>query len=327
MAVEDPPGVLNVDSTDSAVLRHAMQAILGGAVGAFAGGIGATNGAAHGVCTAGSLAVTQNGTPNMSVNVAAGTALITGTASALQGPYSFYNDATVNLVVAAADATNPRKDLVIAQVRDATYDGTGVRDARLTVVTGTPAASPVDPSLAAHPNALVLARIDVPALDTAIGTAQITDLRTRAGREELRRFPWQFYTPALGGSGWSLGTGGGSFGRYLEIGEIVFIHARLIFGTSGATFGAAMPTVSLPSTPQEGAAGLPLWNTMRCEYMDASPSNSYEGKAFLSGATVGLGVTLVNATYPVITLVSNTVPITWAASDEIRVSGWYMKAA
>lgn len=183
MTVKTTP-LVNVESIDSEVIRDIFRGVLGGAPGSFAGGIGATNGGAHGVCGATHLAVSQSGTPGPSVDVAAGVAIITGTASALQGPYGFVNDAAVTLAIAPGDATNPRKDLVIAQTRDGTYDGTGIRQNRLTVVTGTPAASPADPSLAAFPGALVLARVDVPALDTSITNSQITDLRTFAGRQE-----------------------------------------------------------------------------------------------------------------------------------------------
>jgi hypothetical protein len=117
----------------------------------------------------------------MSVNVAAGGAFIRGTQNANQGAYHLWNDGTVNLAISAADATNGRRDLVIAQVRDSYYSGS-TDDARLTVVTGTPAAVPADPSLASFPNALVLARITVAAGDTAINTADITDLRPLANQ-------------------------------------------------------------------------------------------------------------------------------------------------
>lgn len=180
MTVETPPGVLNGVSTDAKIQRRTTQALAGGEVGSFAGGAEATNGAAHGVCGYTHLAVSQSGTPGMSVDVAAGIALITGTVSAEQGPYSVYNDAAVTLSIAAADATNDRRDLVIAQVRDSSYSGAD-DDARLTVVTGTPDAAPVDPSLASYPNALVLARVAVAANDTAITNGEITDLRTKAG--------------------------------------------------------------------------------------------------------------------------------------------------
>ena len=157
-----------------------LGGMLGTVTGSFAGGV-ASSDPAHGVVRATDFAVTQNGTPNMSVNVAAGGAFIRGTLNANQGAYHVWNDGTVNLSITAADATNGRRDLVIAQVRDAAYSG-ATNDARITVVTGTAAASPVDPSLASFPNALVLARITVAAGDTAINTADITDLRTLANQ-------------------------------------------------------------------------------------------------------------------------------------------------
>lgn len=157
-----------------------LGGMLGTVTGSFAGGV-ASSDPAHGVVRTGDFAVTQNGTPNMSVNVAAGGAFIRGTLNANQGAYHVWNDGTVNLSISAADATNGRRDLVIAQVRDAAYSG-ATNDARITVVTGTPAASPADPSLASFPNALVLARITVAAGDTAINTADITDLRTLANQ-------------------------------------------------------------------------------------------------------------------------------------------------
>lgn len=157
-----------------------LGGMLGTVTGSFAGGV-ASSDPAHGVVRATDFAVTQNGTPNMSVNVAAGGAFIRGTLNANQGAYHVWNDGTVNLSITAADATNGRRDLVIAQVRDAAYSG-ATNDARITVVTGTAAASPVDPSLASFPNALVLARITVAAGDTNINTADITDLRPLANQ-------------------------------------------------------------------------------------------------------------------------------------------------
>ena len=169
-----------------------LGGMLGTVTGSFAGGV-ASSDPAHGVVRATDFAVTQNGTPNMSVNVAAGGAFIRGTLNANQGAYHVWNDGTVNLSITAADATNGRRDLVIAQVRDAAYSG-ATNDARITVVTGTAAASPVDPSLASFPNALVLARITVAAGDTAINTADITDLRPVAN--QVGKIP-TFNTSAL----------------------------------------------------------------------------------------------------------------------------------
>ena len=180
MTVRSVPIFLQAGSHPAEETRLMLGGMLGTVTGSFAGGVASAD-PAHGVVRATDFAVTQNGTPNMSVNVAAGGAFIRGTLNANQGAYHVWNDGTVNLSISAADATNGRRDLVIAQVRDAAYSG-ATNDARITVVTGTPAASPADPSLASFPNALVLARITVAAGDTAINTADITDLRTLANQ-------------------------------------------------------------------------------------------------------------------------------------------------
>src|SRR5579859_4630554 len=124
---------------------------------------------------AGDLAVTANGTPNMTVNVAAGEAIINGTENATsQGAYEALNDATVNLAIAASDPTNPRIDIVVAKVQDAQYSG-ATNAWSLAVVTGTPAGSPAAP--ATPNNAIVLAQIAVAANATTITSGNITDKR------------------------------------------------------------------------------------------------------------------------------------------------------
>jgi len=125
----------------------------------------------------GELAVTQSGTPGMSVQVAAGWAWILGTTTATQGMYYTYNDAAVTLTVTTANATNPRIDKVCLTVRDAAYAGSS-NDCILQVVAGTPAASPSAPATPA--TSIVLATIAVAAGATSITNANITDARTRA---------------------------------------------------------------------------------------------------------------------------------------------------
>lgn len=179
MSVETPPWALQAGSHPARTTRNMLAALMSAPVQAETAGISLSAGGAHGVCLPGDLVVTQNGTPNMSVNVAAGRALVRSTeaGSLGAGVYTFLNDGVVNLTIAAADATNPRRDLVVAQIRDAEYSG-GSNDARLFVVTGTPAASPVDPAV---PNScVVLARVAVAALASSITNANITDLRVRA---------------------------------------------------------------------------------------------------------------------------------------------------
>ena len=115
---------------------------------------------------------------NMSVDVRAGGVLIPGTQETHQGFYHLHNTSAVNVAIAAADGTHPRIDLVVAKVRDSEYSGS--TDAgSIEVYTGTPAASPVEPSVGT--NSYVLARVDVPAGATSITTARITDRRDILG--------------------------------------------------------------------------------------------------------------------------------------------------
>jgi hypothetical protein len=133
---------------------------------------------APGVIKAADLLVSAHGTPNMSVDVAAGSAVVAGTQNPNQGSYYFFNDAVVNLVIAASDPTNPRNDLIVARIQDADY--TPPSAASLAVVTGTPAGSPVDPALPA--NSLVLARVRVDATVTTIVAGKVTDLRVQPSK-------------------------------------------------------------------------------------------------------------------------------------------------
>lgn len=162
MAARNPPIFLQAGSHPAEHVRRWIHAMSGGS---------------EGVINSGDFLVTQNGTPNMTVNIAAGRAFILGDSASLQGTYFVENDATINTAVAAADGTNPRIDRVIAEVRDAAYAGAD-NDWRVRIITGTPAGSPVAPALPI--NAISLATLSVPALDTTIGTAQITDTRPRS---------------------------------------------------------------------------------------------------------------------------------------------------
>ena len=174
MTVSTPPVFLQDGSHTAEEVRQMMANLFGCDTSSFAGGIGAAD-PGHGVVRAGHLAVSENGTPNMSVNVAAGGAFIRGSQAAAQGVYSFYNDGTVNLTIDAADPTNGRKDLIVAQVRDSAYAGSD-DDARLFVVKGTAAGSPADPTVPA--DCLVLARVNVGAGVSSITNANIDELRT-----------------------------------------------------------------------------------------------------------------------------------------------------
>lgn len=183
MPVESLPWSIQGQSHPATVARNATAAMLGAPAAAVSPAAQIlTAGGSHGVVGSGDLAVAQNGTPNMSVNVAAGRAVVRfGNASSLTaGASTIFNDATTNVAIAASDPTNPRIDLVCIEIRSATEYGQAANDARFFVIQGTPAAVPAVPALTTAPNSLVLAQVSVAAAATTIVTANITDKRTWA---------------------------------------------------------------------------------------------------------------------------------------------------
>jgi hypothetical protein len=130
--------------------------------------------ATTGIINSASLSVTQNTPPGLSVVVASGWAAIVGTTQANMGTYVTYNDASVVLSLNTANPTNPRIDLICATVNDAYYTGS-LNNVVIQAIAGTPAGSPVAPSLPA--NSITLATVAVGAGATAITNANITDTR------------------------------------------------------------------------------------------------------------------------------------------------------
>ena len=112
-----------------------------------------------------------------SVDVAAGAAWVEGdTNTARQPTYRCINDATINLGI-SPDPSNPRKVLILIQVTDEAFDGTG-RDVEMVALHGTPAASPADPTL--PDSAYKVATLTVPAAAADSSAYTITDDRGAA---------------------------------------------------------------------------------------------------------------------------------------------------
>ena len=128
------------------------------------------------------LAVSQSGTPAMSVSIAAGWAIILGDYTSNMGAYSVYNDAAVSGTITTADATNPRIDRVCLTVADSAYTGS-TNTVTVNVVAGTPAGSPTAP--ATPVNSISLATVAVAAGATTITNANITDTRVRTEIDEV----------------------------------------------------------------------------------------------------------------------------------------------
>jgi hypothetical protein len=158
--------------------------------------------ATTGIVNSTSMAVTQNSPTGMSVLVAPGWAVIIGDYQPNMGVYTVYNDGSNPLVITTADPTNPRIDVVCATVQDSYYSGTA-DDVILQVVAGTPAASPVAPTL--PDNSISLATVLVGAGVGNITNSNITDTRVLT----TTNMPIGDITAVSPGAGL---TGGGSTG-------------------------------------------------------------------------------------------------------------------
>ena len=131
------------------------------AMGALAGGATTTRplGARSGV-RPGTPTTTVTATPTVwTVNPHAG--ILDVQTSAIAGPYQYAIDAAVTGAVTAANATNPRKDIVYVKLDDpAEGDGSSVPAVTPLYLAGTAAAVPVPPATPAR--SMVLAIINVP---------------------------------------------------------------------------------------------------------------------------------------------------------------------
>lgn len=123
-------------------------------------------------------------TPSLSLTVEAGHMIVTRSG---QGPFLGYLGTQSTLTIAAADPTNPRIDRIVAQIYDTTIGDSLVGLSPLPsspgcfvirAVTGTPAGSPVAPTLTA--GQISLANIAVAANATQITSVNITDNRKSA---------------------------------------------------------------------------------------------------------------------------------------------------
>jgi microcystin-dependent protein len=133
----------------------------------------------EGVIGTTSFAVTQRAIPAMSVDVAAGVAVVQGDDQAFQGKYLCREEAVTSAVtITAAPGSGTRHDIVVLKVNDPNAGGAAGNNAVIQVVTGVASGSPVDPAIPA--SALPLARVRVASGTGTITNAMIDDLRLQS---------------------------------------------------------------------------------------------------------------------------------------------------
>ena len=163
MAIQTVPAFEQNASHSAALFRQSASA-------AFVSG---------GILAAGELALTQQGTPNMSIVLGAGRAKVVGNSVSppaglsftTQAMYDTLNDAPLTLTVTASNATNARIDAAWVQVQDSFYSG-AANTAVPGVTAGVPAPSPAVPAIPT--NAILLGYIAVGANVTTIVNANIS---------------------------------------------------------------------------------------------------------------------------------------------------------
>lgn len=130
-----------------------------------------------GVVVPGALLCTAVG--GMTINIAKGAAFISGTTSPTQGTYHCFNDADKTIDCATADGANDRLDAVVGVVQDTAYDGSGLNQWQIQIITGTPSGSPALPTL--PDSCQLFGTVLVKAGHTDLtGYASVTDNRVRA---------------------------------------------------------------------------------------------------------------------------------------------------
>ncbi|MFJ2279218.1 hypothetical protein ACIOEZ_34280 [Streptomyces sp. NPDC087866] len=146
----------------------------------------------QGITTGLDLKVTALGTPGAGVQISAGSAVIAGAVSPIQGHYSAYNIGPDTVSISAAGGT-PRSDMLVLRVEDPDYEGT--RDPAVDPIVFWEVVPNVGSSATTVPSgysAIPLARIDIPASTGTITNAMIKDLR-KVANPRRERVPYPYY--------------------------------------------------------------------------------------------------------------------------------------
>lgn len=172
-----------------------------------------------------STTVSLSGTGSMTWNVAAHAGVIDGE-PASAGPYLYATDGTDTGTITAANATNPRVDIIYVRVDDADQDASGLRGGTVGYLSGTPAATPYAPATPAR--SIVIADINVPASGGGAPTVS-------------------WVAPVFADTGWitlpSVLTGGGVYYRVTR-GVVYIVIDGVVTTVSGTVL-----TVSTSSLP------------------------------------------------------------------------------
>lgn len=296
------------------------------------------------------------------ITVTPGAGIVQSAASATAGAYWAWLDANATLTLTAADAANPRSDLVYLRVRDTDEDGSGARDCAPIYLAGTPAASPTTPSIPGGTSGIILGVISVPksgsgsptvstttrqlavasggilpvADPTALAASGLYVGQTRFnvsrgliewwnGSAYVAPGDWTTYAPAWTSTGTAPTPGNGVFsGRYCRVGKTIHLQLYALFGST-SNAGTGEWRFSLPVTAASIGSGTRYWLGAA---LGTNPGTAYwPGTALVQAA--GTTVAIVSDTTAAGSGSAQwgaTVPYTWTNTHYLSLSISYEAA-
>lgn len=223
---------------------------------------------AEGVTEGDDLKVTELSTPGGGVQIADGSAIVTGRYDPFQGSYAVCNLGSDTVDIAANGAGSTRYDMVIIRVEDPQYEGD--LDPEVDPINYLHVIPNVSSTATTIPGGLTgipLARIAIPVSTSTITDAMITDLRKVANPRKERRLstqsPGSMSTGIGGSTSWSyFSTAGGANIPIPDWATKVIVKIDVspirydlgdFYGKIGATLGASLVTQDILLDDNQGS--------------------------------------------------------------------------
>jgi hypothetical protein len=287
----------NAPAYTGQALRDALSVLMG--VAPAGRPLGAVSGVREGTPT---NTVTMSGGGSTTWNVAAHSGILDTESAAAAGGYLYSVDGTDTGTITAADATNPRIDIIYVKVNDTIQDGSGLTSVTVNYLAGTPAATPSAPATPAR--GLAIAQINVPV--SGGGAPTVSWVAPVA----MNRGAWTAYTPTL--TNITLGNGTMT-ARFTQVGAKTYIGSVIIAAGSTTTYSAGNFRITTPVT---ATSINPPLVAVGAGYVDnGTPASRYPVAAYLADTThfqldVGNGTSAPNN-------VTNLIPFTFGTGANI----------
>jgi hypothetical protein len=251
------------------------------------------------------LAVTQTATASNQVLVAPGT-LVIPKAGLAAGPYLVGFPTVSTLTTDPASSTNPRIDVVAAQVIDNAIGDSGTQGGQLFIVNGTPGATPAIP--APPPGAIQVAQLYRATNVNTVTAANITDARTSAGvaggvRALLPGDPWNGAGAYIGECTFDAVTSFKSGLRYWDGTQWRGVATKIVPYTLNIALSAAIDSAHSPYTCCTATVADPGYPYYLAVSAKAGGSNASSGTSMLTR----------------INLDGNTISIAWSTLGAVSI--------